>query len=403
MGENVKKILYVHYQKNASEGSTVHVARFSSAFSRICEEQRIEFEVVAPEKIFFTPDQQRKSLFSRAKQWLAKYYLREIKVVLRQIINAYHERKMLLHKKPDVVVTRYDAETLSIHWACRSLGIPVLTEFNGRDRQELAGTYLDYKQLALVNRLFGNCNALNFSVGAMAVSDEIADDLKKCNNSGKPVIVNHNGVDLDEFDPEMRCEDLRQQWDIPENGLVVGYIGSFIIWHSPERLFSAFERLIATGVDAYLLLVGPKLPEISAMIETCSPELAQRVRYVGFVKHENIPSYLALMDIAVLPNTQAYCSPLKLFEYMAMAKACLVPATSTIQSILVDGEEGMLFNPASEEAFIQGLLRLAHDEALRQKIGQAARKRVEAEFTWDHNAERVMQLIHNGLAWKQRN
>lgn len=399
----MNKILYVHYQKNANEGSTVHVSRFASAFSRICQGQSIDFEVVAPEVVFVVPDQRPKTAGGRLKQWLAKYYLRDIKVLLRQIVNAYRERAMLKKKRPDVVLTRYDAETLSIHWACRSLNIPVLTEFNGRDRQELAGTYLDYKQLTLVNRILGNCNALNWSVGAMAVSDAIADDLRACNQSGKPVIVNHNGVDLAEFDSNLSGKALRQQLNTPDGALVVGYIGSFIIWHSPERLFRAFQRLLATNVDAYLLLVGPKLPGVEAMINACGPELVRRVRYVGFVHHEDIPKYLAMMDIAVLPNTQAYCSPLKLFEYMAMAKACLVPATSTIQSILVDGKEGLLFDPASEEAFIEGLIRLAHDEALRCQLGEAARKRVEAEFTWDHNAERVMQLIQDGLAWKQKN
>lgn len=399
----MKKILYIHYQKNGNDGSTVHVSRFADAFSRICSDQSIDFEVVAPKKVFLLPEQGHRTLGAKLKKWLAKYYFREIKVLLQQIINAYHERQMLLEKSPDVVLTRYDSETLSIHWACRSLDIPVLTEFNSRDRHELAGTYADYKQFAWANRLFGNCNVLNLSAGAMAVSDPIADDLIHCNHLKKPVIVNHNGVDLHEFDPNLSCSELRKKINIPKNGLVIGYIGSFIIWHSPERLFRAFEKLLATGVEAYLLLVGPKIAKIEAMVSTSSQKLQQHVRYVGFVNHEDIPIHLASMDITVLPNTQAYCSPLKLFEYMAMAKACLVPATSTIRSILVDGKEGLLFNPESEEAFIAGLIRLARDEPLRRQLGAAARKRVEAEFTWDHNAKRVMQLIMDGVAWKQKN
>jgi glycosyltransferase involved in cell wall biosynthesis len=159
---------------------------------------------------------------------------------------------------------------------------------------------------------------------------------------------------------------------------------------------------LESGVDAYLVLVGRKLPEIEVMIKAAGDAVAARVRLAGFVTHDNIPPYLALMDIAVLPNTQAYCSPLKLFEYMAMAKACLAPSTSTINSIIKNGEEGILFDPESDLAFTNGLIHLAKDKDLCRRLGQAARARVEHEFTWDHNAQRVMQLLEDGLAWKDK-
>lgn len=397
----MKRILYVHYQKNASEGSIVHVTRFSHAFQGLCQQAGIDFQVIAPQTVFLPPGEEAPRLGGRLRRTLGKYYLRELKVILQQLRKAWQERALLKALQPDIVLTRYDAETLSIHWAARSLGIPVVTEFNGKDRGELAGTYSNHKQIPWLNQMFSNCNALNWSAGGMAVSDDIADDMRPCNPQGKPLIVNHNGVDLDEFDPQLDCSALRRALDIPEGAVVVGYIGSFIIWHAPDRLFRAFAELIAQGVDAYLLLVGRKLPETTAMIDALGPAVAARVRHAGFVPHPQIPQHLALMDIAVLPKTQAYCSPLKLFEYMAMAKACLVPGTRTIASILDHDKEGLLFDPESEADFTNDLLRLARDGQLRQRLGLAARQRVEAEYTWIHNAERVMQLLHDAQNWSQ--
>lgn len=399
----MKKILYVHYQKNLSEGSAVHVTRFAKSFAKICASQAITFDVWAPETEFSTPGASKSRRTGGLRALLGKYYLREFKVLLQQLVRAGREVIALKSSRPDVVITRYDAETLSIHWACWVLGIPVVTEFNGKDRGELAGTYSDHKQFPLMNRLFSNCSAMSWSIAGMAVSDEIASDLLRCNEKNKPIIVNHNGVDLAEFDPAINSTDLRQHLGISAESVVIGYVGSFIIWHSPQRLFSTFQQLIDADCDVHLLLVGRRLPEIEAMIEALSLEAKERVHYAGFVRHEQIPEYLALMDITVLPNTQAYCSPLKIFEYMAMGKACLVPATSTIRSILVDQSEGWLFDPESDEDFREGLLRLVQDRNLRQSLGESARKRVEAEFTWDHNAERVMQLIQDGLVWQEKN
>ena len=398
----MKKIIYVHYQKSLSDGSAVHVKRFSNSFSGICSDKKIAFDVWSPATEFSIPSNLKGGRAGGLRALLGKYYLREFKVLLQQLTRAVREFFALRNARPDIVITRYDAETLSIHWACRALGIPVVTEFNGKDRGELAGTYSDHKQLGLVNRLFSNCNAMSWSIAGMAVSDEIASDLQRCNKTNKPIIVNHNGVDLAEFNPQVSSAGLRESLGISTESVVVGYVGSFIVWHSPQRLFSSFEQLLDAGCDIHLVLVGRRLAEIEVMIQAMGAKAKERVHYTGFVRHEQIPEYLALMDITVLPNTQAYCSPLKIFEYMAMAKACLVPATPTINSILIDQIEGYLFDPDSDESFKQGLLRLTQDRALRQRFGEAARKRVEAEFTWDHNAERVMQLILDGLACKQK-
>lgn len=398
----MKKILYVHYQKDASEGSMVHVTRFSEEFAGICRERGIAFGIIQPPKVFTPPGRESTSLLRRVKSWLSRHYLREFKVLLQQGRQYFRDLQMLRREAPDMVLTRYNAETLSIHWACRRLGIPVVTEFNGQDRAELADSYSTFKQFAAVNRLFSNCNALNWSAGAMAVSPPIANALLACNPERKPVIVNHNGVVLGDFDPAVASTAIRQQLAIPEGAVVVGYVGSFIVWHSPARLIQAFKAIVDAGVDAYLLLVGRKVPEVEALVAAAGPELASRVRMAGFVAHDDIPPYLGLMDITVLPNTQAYCSPLKLFEYMAMRKACLAPATETIHSIIVDGEEGVLFDPESDAAFTEGLLRLARDGALRERLGAAARARVEREFTWRHNAERVMVLLDAAQAWTRQ-
>ena len=396
----MKKIIYVHYQKNLSEGSAVHVSRFSQSFSALCLDRKITFDIWAPRKEFSMPGEALGKRAGGLRSFLGKYYLREFKVLLQQIFRSMQEFFLLRKVRPDVVITRYDAETLSIHWACSALKIPVLTEFNGKDRGELAGTYSDHKQLPLVNRLFSNCTAMSYSVAGMAVSDEIAADLRYCNSSGKPIIVNHNGVDLAEFNPQKDTAELFQRLGIATDSVVIGYIGSFIVWHAPQRLFNAFQELINTGRNVSLLLVGRRLPEIDRMIQSMTLEAQARVHYTGFVTHEEIPAYLGVMDITVLPNTQPYCSPLKIFEYMAMAKACLVPATPTIRSIIKDRSEGWLFDPDSDEDFYKGLVLLAQDAQLRRRLGELARQRVEAEFTWDHNAERVMQLIQDGLAWK---
>ena len=91
----MKRILYVHYQKNASEGSIVHVTRFSHAFQGLCQQAGIDFQVIAPQTVFLPPGEEAPRLGGRLRRTLGKYYLRELKVILQQLRKAWQERALL--------------------------------------------------------------------------------------------------------------------------------------------------------------------------------------------------------------------------------------------------------------------------------------------------------------------
>jgi glycosyltransferase involved in cell wall biosynthesis len=68
-----------------------------------------------------------------------------------------------------------------------------------------------------------------------------------------------------------------------------------------DVLLRAFDRLIANGMDARLLLVGreAELPEFMNLV---SPATKSKVDYAGFQAPENLPDYFARSDVFVLPS-----------------------------------------------------------------------------------------------------
>ena len=100
--------------------------------------------------------------------------------------------------------------------------------------------------------------------------------------------------------------------------------------------------------------------------------------------------------IAVLPNRQEpnslWSSPLKLFEYMARARAVLAPRVEPIAMVMRDGESGLLFDSECAADLRAKLARAAGDTALRERLGNAARRDVREQHTWLMNARRVLAL-----------
>jgi glycosyltransferase involved in cell wall biosynthesis len=119
------------------------------------------------------------------------------------------------------------------------------------------------------------------------------------------------------------------------------------------------------------------------------------VTFTGNVPYDDIPRYIAAMDIAVapyIPSGNFYYSPIKIFEYMAMGKPVVGGRIGQVEEVIADGETGVLFEPGNSTALQAALAQLVSDSPLCRRLGENARAWVETERTWDNNARQVVEI-----------
>ena len=92
---------------------------------------------------------------------------------------------------------------------------------------------------------------------------------------------------------------------------------------------------------------------------------------------------------------------MKLFEYMACAKAIVATRLPVVQEVLSEGEDALLFSPSKPSRLADCLLRLAGDEALRAQLGGNAREKVTERFQWSHANEALLE-VYRGLLGEER-
>lgn len=387
----IKKILYAHYQRYERDGSFVHTREFEAAFRKLCTANGIQFSVFAPPLAEHDEAQsQQLGVLTQFRRRLGRFYLRDLKVFLIQVWRLFGELRYLAREKPDIVLMRFEGEALSLLWACRLLGIPSVIEVNSPDREEFPK---DYRQMPGLKNWFSNHHALELAKGAFAVSEQLAVPMR-AGCGAKPVITVPNGVDIERFDPKLSGAEIRRRFGISDDAVVYGFVGSFAPWHGLDLLVDAFTRLLKSHSAIHLLLVGQANAQWKGLLDRVTgPDLEPHITVTGFVPPQDIPPYLAAMDITVLSNSAYYCSPLKLFEYMAMAKPTVGVRTAPVAATLQDGEEGLLFPQGSVDALAAALDQLTKDKELRTRMGAAARRRIEREYTWQHNAEQVFDLL----------
>lgn len=390
----MRRIIYVHYQIGGRDGAFVHAREFSRAFRMLCRERDVVYHVVGP------PFKTARSRYAASsapladslKRSLGPFYLHDISTFLKQRTRGWREREMLRRLRPDLVITRYEEHTVSILWACRSRGIPVVLEINSPEREQEHWRG-HYRRVPSIKRLFGYQYALSLAGGAYAVSTELGRELRMISRPGQPIAVIPNGVTVERFNPDLSGDLVRRRYGIATDAVVVGYIGNFARWHHLDALIDRLPELSEALPTLHLLLVGQLSDNEQPFRERLqtSPH-GSRVTLTGFVTSEDIPAHLAAMDMTVLPATASYCSPLKILEYMAMAKAIVAPATPPVIDTIRHGHEGLLFPPGDYAAMAEAIVALGRDRARRIDLGSNARRRVCADCTWHSQVERVYEL-----------
>ena len=171
------------------------------------------------------------------------------------------------------------------------------------------------------------------------------------------------------------------------------FLGSFRSWHGVSHFAEAARILISEGSKLSFLAIGggPELGPLRDMVGGWGLPPG-RLIFVGAQPHDIVPDYLALADIGVAPFDLAahpplrefgfYWSPLKVFEYMSMAMPVVTVDVAPLNSIVRQGQEGLLYPDGRIGALAEALGRLAEDPDLRARLGASARERVVERYSW---------------------
>jgi glycosyltransferase involved in cell wall biosynthesis len=301
---------------------------------------------------------------------------------------AYHRYR------PDLVYERYNLFLPSGLWLKRLVGIPLLVEVNAPLADERAAT----SGLAL--RALARWTEEIVWRGAdvvLPVTEVLGRMVAAAGVPSERIVVVPNGVYRELLKEPMEIGAAKRLLGL-EGRLILGFTGFVRPWHGLDLVLSLIAEM-GDAANLHLLVVGdgPARPALEAKARELG--VTSRVTYTGVVDRAAVAAYVAAFDIALQPDVTRYASPLKLFEYMAMARPIIAPAAANIREVLEDGVTALLFDPAQSGALATAIRRLVCDGDLRVALGAAARRSlIQRRMTWDDNASRVIALAEKLIA-----
>jgi len=202
----------------------------------------------------------------------------------------------------------------------------------------------------------------------------------------------HDGFDIEAYKKIIKKNDARNKLKLPLNKKIVMYTGSLY----PDREIENILWLAKQYSQILFYIIGGPNKLKDNYINISKSMHLENVIFTGHVPHKEISVYLFSADVLLAlwskkVPTINYCSPLKIFEYMASGKTIIAHDFITIREVLKDQEDAYLVNPS-----IKNHLVLSLDRALNKnsnQLGEKARKKVFHSFTWDIRAKKIIDII----------
>nr|WP_281423068.1 TIGR04063 family PEP-CTERM/XrtA system glycosyltransferase [Sphingomonas colocasiae] len=214
-------------------------------------------------------------------------------------------------------------------------------------------------------------------------------------DAGK-ITVSPNGVDLALFgDPPPPDIALARTLDLGD-AEVVGFIGSFYDYEGLDDLIAAMPMLVAARPRAHLLMVGGGPMEESLRAQAEASPVADRIRFVGRVPHQEVERYYGLVDVLAYPRKAMrlteLVTPLKPLEAMAQRRLVVASNVGGHRELIEDGVTGTLFPPDDPRALADALAGLFADRADWEGRRDVARAFVERDRNWSSNISRYLPV-----------
>lgn len=354
-------------------------------FNALADHGALEFEAWFNDRINFD-----RSWEVGENEWRFRYrFLESVQIGERKV----RFPVPLLKKKPDILVSLYESPSFLGGWLLARVrrSKTVFWVVRTSDRWVARKPYKEWLKRWLFPRVYAfvtpGSDGKQYAESYGARSERV-------------FFLPHS-IDVDHFvagaaDAQGSREAMRSEMGL--EGTTFIYVGRLKEGKGLEHLLAAFYEIQSqTSEPVSLLLVGDGPDEVKLQ-NLCEQWNIQNVVFLGFQQKNQLPRYYALADVFVFPTLG---DPYGLVVDEAMA--CSLPVISTsaageIRDRVEEGVNGHVVPPEDSSGLAERMLRLVHDGALRERMGQASAEKVAGRTPeqWANDFENVIfALLEN--------
>jgi len=279
---------------------------------------------------------------------------------------------------PEVAHSQTIQMGLPCFLAKKMFGIPYIVYCHGSD------VYCNWKFKKIISKL-----VLENAEAVVVVTDSMKNKIKEFGFNIKNIFTIPNGIELLEFENLSKVA-VRKELKINDSEKTILFVGTLKTVKGIKYLIEAIKIVKEKSLKIKLLLVGDgeEKKELEKISEKLN--LKENIVFVGRVDNGEIPKYMALSDIFVLPSLSEGL-PVVILEAMASGLPIIATKVGGVPDIMKDGENGFLVDPKSPAQIAEKILYLLADDNARKLISLNNFKKSK-DYSWDIVMENLIKV-----------
>jgi len=241
--------------------------------------------------------------------------------------------------------------------------------------------------MLLLDKLLGTIGVYSANI---AVSYSVFDTFKSHPLSYlSRLSVIQNGVM--ERQPLVKKTEARECFGLPRESFILGTVGRLALEKNHDFLFQLVQSL--PGIHLAIAGAGDLEPHYQERIRSLG--VADRVHLLGSLPEEQIPNFLAAIDVFVLPS-KFEGLPIALIEAMQAGLPIIASDIPPVREVVFSdcGAAAQVLGTESVESWVRSVQKLQDDPAAREHLSNAAKLRSQA-FSIKRMADGYLKILTN--------
>ena len=284
----------------------------------------------------------------------------------------------------DVVFAEYGTVGAMVTDACKLAGVPLVIHYHGFDVHHRATVT---KYLSWYKKAFEYASAF------IAVSGDMANELKRLGAPADKIHLASCGVDVDKF-PVLDISKSRR------NFLAVG---RFVEKKSPESVVRAFKLVTEKYADARLRIVGhgPLFEDTQRLIAELALDGA--ILLTGVQKTDEIKALMKKSRVFVqhsvtAKNGDMEGTPVTILEAGASGLAIVSTQHAGIKEAVINGETGYLVPEHDIQGMADHMIKLAGDAQLASALGAKEAAHIRANYDIRDRINTLTNILQQAIS-----
>jgi len=225
------------------------------------------------------------------------------------------------------------------------------------------------------------------------------DELIKLGAEREKVIVVHPGPNLKaEQAREWKTKEIAERCELTGKKILLT-VGRLVERKGHDLVIKALPKIIQAVPNVIYLIVGagPQQKKLAGLVN--QNNLGNYVQFIGSVAQADLASFYQICDAFIMPARQLPNGDVEGFgivylEANLFGKPVIGGRSGGVGEAVIDGQTGILVNPESVEEIAQAAIKLLTDQAYAERLGLQGLQRVEEEFDWQSQTEKIKAILH---------